>query len=124
MALSARGWPEYLDAVLLLGDLDLLHVDQTLRRKDSLLRRLSCGSHEARVLGGSEIEPPRGFRVYLEGVHNSSRDVNERACGDRCGVVDIFEVDGELSFYDVEGLIVLPMDVQRGGHPPRSELLY
>src|SRR5215217_7509415 len=99
LALSTGGWTEYLDAVLLLGSVDLLHVDQALRRKDSLLRRLSYGSHEALVLGGSEIEPPRGFRVYLEGVHNSSRDVNERACGGRYGVVAIFEIDSELSFY-------------------------
>ena len=98
LALSNGGWPEYLDAVLLLGGLDLLHVDQTLRRKDSLLRRLSCGSHEARVLGGREIEPPRGFGLYPEGVHDSSGDVNKRTCGDRCGVLAIFEVDGELSF--------------------------
>lgn len=96
--MSTGGWPEYLDAVLLLGGSDLLHVDQTLRRNDSLLRRLSCGSHEALVLGGSEIEPPRGFGVYLEGMHDSSRDVNERACGDRYGVVAIFEVDSELSW--------------------------
>src|SRR5215213_5725301 len=92
LALSTGGWTEYLDAVLLLGGPDLLHVDQTLRRKDSLLRRLSCGSHEALVLGGREIEPPRGFGVYLEGVHDSSRDVNKRTCGDRCGVGAIFEV--------------------------------
>ena len=92
LASSTGGRTEYLDAVLLLGGPDLLHVDQTLRRKDSLLRRLSCGSHEALVLGGREIEPPRGFGVYLEGVHDSSRDVNKRTCGDRCGVGAIFEV--------------------------------
>ena len=121
--MSTGGWTEYLDAVLLLGGLDLPHVDQTLRRKDSLLRRLSCGSHEVLVLGGSEVEPPRGFRGYPEGVHDSSRDVNERTCGGRYGVVAIFKVDGDLSFHDVEGLIVLPMDVQWRGHSSGSQLL-
>src|SRR5215217_4074731 len=96
LALSTGGWTEYLDAVLLLGGLDLLHIDQTLRRKDSLPRRLSRGSHEALVLGGGEIEPARRFGLYPEGVHDSSRDVNERACGGRYGVLAIFEVDGEF----------------------------
>ena len=70
--------------------------------------------------GGSEIEPPRGFGSYPEGVHDSSRDVNELARGGRYGVVAIFEVDGELSFHDVEGLIVLTMDVQWRGHASGS----
>ena len=39
-------------------------------------------------------------------------------------MVAIFEVDGEFFFYDVEGLMVLPMYVQRCGHPSGSQLLH
>ena len=67
--------------MLLLGGLDLLHVDQALRRKDPLPRRLPRGPHEALVLGGGEIEPPRGLGVHPEGVHDPRGDVDERARG-------------------------------------------
>ncbi len=49
--------------------------------------------------------------------------MDERARGGRCEVVDTFEVDGDLPFYDVEGLVVLPVDMQWRGHPSGGDLL-
>ena len=74
------------------------------------------------MLGGGEDKVPRGFRVYLERMHNSSGDVNKRTCGCRSGWI-IIKVERKLSFKDVERLVVLRMGVKRRAFPPGSNLL-
>jgi hypothetical protein len=77
---------------------------------------------EAFVLQGGDDEVPRGFGVYLEGVYHPSGDVNERSSGCRYRLIAV-EVERELSFEDVERLVVLPMDVERRAFASGSDLL-
>ena len=54
------------------------------------------------VLGGGDVEGPRGLGVYLECIGNSCGDMDEGAGGGRYRLA-ILQVKRAFSFKDVEG---------------------
>ena len=70
----------------------------------------------------SDVEDPRGFGVYLEGVRDPGGDVDERAGRRRYGLA-VLKVERDISFEDVERLVILRLGVKRRCHPSREQLL-
>ena len=76
----------------------------------------------AGVLGGGDVEDPRGFGVYLEGVRDSCGDVDERASRRWYGLTAL-KVERDFSFKNVERLVVLRLRVKRRCRPSWVQLL-
>ena len=122
LGLGARRWAEYLHSVLSRRGHDPIHVGRCCWWKGPCLCHIARGSEKAFVLGGGDVEDPRGFGVHLKGVRHSCGDVDERARGRRYGLA-VLKVERDLSFEDVERLVVLRLGVKRRRHPSGEQLL-
>src|SRR5215203_2510345 len=121
LGMGARRWAEYHHPGLLRRGHDPLHIGWCFRWNGACLSRIACSPEETFVLGGGDVEQPRGFGVYLESVCDPCRDVDECARGGLYGSA-VLEVEGELPFEDVERLVVLGLGVKGRCHPSRKQL--